>query len=187
MRIIAGKHRGRVIRIPQNAGVRPTLDRVRESVFNILTHGIDWPGFEGVPVLDVFAGSGAFGLEALSRGASLATFIDIHPATLKSIRRNAATMGEARNVTELKLDATRLPPPPRASGAPCVLVNLDPPYSSGLAMPALLGLKSRGWLCPGAVAVIEVEAQEPFEPPRDYVVLEEREYGAARVIFLRLE
>lgn len=187
MRIIAGKHRGRVIRIPQDSGARPTLDRVRESVFNILMHGIVWPGFEGEPVLDVFAGSGAFGLEALSRGASLATFIDIDSEILKAIRRNAATLGEARNITELKLDATRLPPPPRAAGAPCVLVNLDPPYFSGLAVSALQGLKTKGWLRYGAIAVVEVAAQELFAPPRDYVALEERGYGAARVIFVQLQ
>jgi 16S rRNA (guanine966-N2)-methyltransferase len=184
-RIIAGKHRGRPLKVPVTGSVRPTADRVREALFNILAHGIDWPGFDGISVLDVFAGSGACGLEALSRGAAHATFIDHDAAALMAIRRNAAAIGEARTVAMLKLDATRLPAPAGAACAPCAFVFLDPPYESGLATSALRGLEARRWLAPGAIAVVEVAAREPIVIPPGYVLLDERAYGAARLVFLR--
>lgn len=185
-RIIAGKHRGRPLKIPPGGAVRPTADRIREALFNILTHGIDWQGFAGASVLDVFAGSGACGLEALSRGAEHATFVDIDGAVLLTIRRNAAAIGEAWSVAMLKLDATRLPTPPGAAKTPSALVFLDPPYESGLASPALQGLAARHWLAPGAIAVVEVAAREPLAVPPVYVALDERIYGAGRLVFLRL-
>ncbi len=185
-RIIAGKHRGRAIKVPATGTVRPTADRVREALFNILTHGIDWAGFDGITILDVFAGSGACGLEALSRGAAHATFIDHDAGALMAIRRNAAAIGEARTVAMLKLDATRLPAPAGAVCAPCALAFLDPPYESGLATPALHGLAMRRWLAPGAIAVVEVAAREPLSIPPEYRLLDERVYGAARLVFLRV-
>jgi 16S rRNA (guanine966-N2)-methyltransferase len=156
---------------------------VREAVFNILSHGFEWSGFDGNSVIDVFAGTGAYGLEALSRGARFATFIDIEPTALLEIRRNAAALGEGRAIALLRLDASRLPPPPRVACAPCVLAFLDPPYESGLALPALQGLASRGWLATGGVSVVEVAAREPFEPPPGHIILDERVYGAARIVF----
>lgn len=187
MRIIAGKHRGRAIRVPRTEGLRPTADRVREALFNILEHGLDWATLDGARVIDAFAGTGAFGLEALSRGATRVTFLDVNGAALMAIRRNAAAMGEARNVALLKLDATRLPPPPPgAANAPCDLAFLDPPYESGLALTSLQGLASRHWLGPGAVAVVEVAAREPLPPPPGFALIDERSYGAARLVFLRL-
>lgn len=187
MRIIAGKHRGKPIRVPRSEGLRPTADRVRESMFDILAHGIDWAGFEGCRVLDVFAGTGACGLEALSRGALHATFLDLDPTALMAIRRNAATLGEARSVALLKLDATRLPPPPAAAAAPCGFAFLDPPYDSGLAGPALQGLAGRRWIAPSAIVVVEVGAREPLPPLPSFATLNERTYGAAKLVFLRLE
>ena len=184
MRIIAGKHRGRPLQAPVR-GVRPTADRARQAVFNILEHGIAWPGFSDCRVLDLFAGTGAYGLEALSRGAALATFIDSDPAVLLGIRRNAAALGEARSIVLLKLDATRLPPPARIVNAPCALAFLDPPYESGFAVPALQGAASHGWIGSGAIAVVEVGAREPLAPPPGYDVVDERVYGAAQVLFLR--
>lgn len=184
-RIIAGKHRGRPLKVPMGGIVRPTADRAREALFNILAHGIDWSGFEGISALDVFAGSGACGLEALSRGAAHATFIDHDGVALMTIRRNAAAIGEARTVAMLKLDATRLPAPAGAACAPCGLAFLDPPYESGLATPALQGLTTRRWLAPGAIAVVEVAAREPLTIPPGYILLNERAYGAARLVFLR--
>lgn len=167
---------------------RPTADRVRESVFNILSHGPDWApdwdGFDGAAVLDLFAGTGALGLESLSRGAAHATFVDTDAQALLAIRRNAAALGEARAVLELRLDATRLPPPPRRAMTPAALAFLDPPYESGLAVPALSGLAGRGWLAAGGLAVVEVAALEPLPPPPGYAVADERIYGAARVVFL---
>ena len=185
MRIVGGKHRGRPLRA-SGGTVRPTADRVRESVFNILAHGPDWAGFDGNTVLDVFAGSGALGLESLSRGARRATFVDWDRAALDGIRRNAAALGEARAITLLKLDATRLPPPPRLAETPAALAFLDPPYESGLAAPALGGLAARGWLAEGGLAVVEVAAREGLDAPPGYAVLDERTYGAARIVFLKL-
>lgn len=185
MRIVGGRHRGRPLRVPPGS-VRPTADRVREAVFNILAHGLDWAGFEDARVVDLFAGSGALGLEALSRGAARVTFVDTDGAALHGIRRNAAALGEARAITLLKLDATRLPPPPRLAEAPCALAFLDPPYESGLAPPALKGLAARGWIADGALSVVEVAAREPLDAPPPFSVVDERVYGAARVVFLRL-
>jgi 16S rRNA (guanine966-N2)-methyltransferase len=185
VRIIGGKHRGRPIHVPHAKGLRPTADRAREAVFNILQHGVEWPGFADTGILDLFAGTGACGLEALSRGAARATFVDSDPAALLGIRRNAASLGEARSVVLLKLDATRLPPPARIVEAPCALVFIDPPYESGFAVPALQGAASRGWIASGAIAVVEVGAREPLAPPPGYDVVDERVYGAARVVFLR--
>ena len=187
MRIIAGKHRGRPIRVPRSEGVRPTADRVRESMFDILQHGIDWEGFEGCRALDVFAGTGACGLEALSRGAEHATFLDLDPAALMAIRRNAGSFGEARSIALLKLDATRLPPPPAAAAAPCGFAFLDPPYESGLAGPALQGIAGRRWIAPSAIVVVELGAREPLPPLPSFETLKERSFGAARLIFLRLQ
>ncbi|MBK8907914.1 MAG: 16S rRNA (guanine(966)-N(2))-methyltransferase RsmD [Rhodospirillales bacterium] len=184
MRIIGGRHRGRAIRAAGSGGVRPTADRVRQALFNILEHGPEWPALDGAAVVDVFAGTGAFGLEALSRGAAHATFIDSNADALLAIRRNAASMGEARAITDLRLDATRLPPP-RSAVAPSVVAFLDPPYESGLALPALQGLSTRGWLADDAVAIVEVGAREPFQPPLHHIVVDERVYGAARLIFVR--
>lgn len=185
MRIVGGRHRGRPLTAPRGDRVRPTADRVRESVFNILAHGLDWPGFADASVIDAFAGSGAFGLEALSRGAVRATFIDIDAGTLSAVRRNAAALGEARSVTLLKLDATRLGPPPRAAGTPAALAFLDPPYESGFAVPALHGMAVHGWLAAEGIAVVEIAAREPLQLPPGFSALEERAYGAARIVFAR--
>ena len=186
MRIIAGRHRGRPLRAPEGKGIRPTSDRARQAVFNILEHGIPGFAFEGVSVADVFCGTGALGLEALSRGAAHATFIDTDALALKYAKENAARLGEWRNILILKLDATRAAPPPLAARGPCALAFLDPPYGEGLLGPALQGLAARGWLAVGAVVVAEMGAKETFEPPKGYALIQERVYGAAKVAFLRL-
>ncbi|MFQ5764986.1 MAG: RsmD family RNA methyltransferase, partial [Rhodospirillales bacterium] len=164
---------------------RPTGDRVRESLFNVLAHGVEGVAWEGATVVDVFAGTGALGLEALSRGAGHGVFIDNDPGALACVRRNAGPLGLARNVTILRLDARRLPPPPLAAKAPAALAFLDPPYRSGLAPEALTGLTTRGWLVPGALSVVEVAAKEPLEPLRGFETMDERTWGAARLVFLR--
>ena len=194
MRIVGGKHRGRSLRAAMNKmdkmarNLRPTSERAREAVFNILEHGIDWDGLKDVSVIDVFAGTGAYGLEALSRGAAHATFIDEDAAALELIRKNAGALGEEGRITPLKLDAARLAPPPQmtvAAGTPCGLAFCDPPYNSNLSGPALLGLVTKGWIGDGGICVIEVAAKENFDPPADFDLLIERTYGAARVIFLK--
>jgi len=184
MRIVGGSHRGRRLVTPPGEGVRPTSDRAREALFNILSHG-DFAAagapFADAAALDAFAGTGAFGLEALSRGAADAVFIENDREALLALRRNIADLGEAARARIIAGDATR---PPRAPLA-CAVAFLDPPYKSGLAAPALAALAAAGWLTPAALAVVEVAAREPFAAPDGFAVLDERLYGAARLIFLR--
>ena len=139
MRIIAGKHRGRPLRVPHGAGLRPTADRVREAVFNILAHNPDCPAFEDAVVFDIFAGTGAYGLEALSRGAALAVFVDRDPLALRGIQRNAATLNEVHAAVLLRLDAARLSGPPRTARAPGIVAFLDPPYELGIGRSGAAG------------------------------------------------
>ncbi|MDP6785793.1 MAG: 16S rRNA (guanine(966)-N(2))-methyltransferase RsmD [Rhodospirillales bacterium] len=186
MRIVGGRHRGRRLTAPGGRAVRPTADRVREAAFNLLAHGTAAVDLRGAAVVDVFAGSGALGLEALSRGAARATFIDSDRNAIAAIRRNAAALGEADKVALFCLDASRLPPPPGVAEAPVRLAFLDPPYGSDLAIPALAGLVDKGWIVQGSVAVVEIGAREPFEPPPAFRVLDQRTYGAARVVFVVL-
>ncbi len=185
MRIISGRHRGRKLRAPAGGDLRPTSDRAREAIFNILEHTILGTDLGAATVADVFAGTGALGLEALSRGARHATFIDNDPVTLKCVRENAGRLEEKQSATLLKLDATRLPPPPLAAKTPCELVFLDPPYSMGLGVAALQGLAAKGWIADGTVCVTEVAAKEALVPPPGFALISERVYGAARVLFLK--
>ena len=147
MRIVGGSHRGRPLIAPPGDAVRPTSDRAREALFNILSHGefaAAGIAFAEAAVLDAFAGTGAFGLEALSRGASEAVFIENDREALAALRRNIADLGETARSRVIAGDATR---PPRAPIA-CAVAFLDPPYASGLAVPALTALAAAGWLCP---------------------------------------
>ena len=190
MRIVGGRLRGRALAAPLQKSkdgreMRPTADRVRESVFNILAHGIDDFDFEDTTVIDVFAGTGALGLEAMSRGCGHGVFIDNDARALACVRKNAGPLGLGRDVTMLKLDAARLATPPRAAKTPAALAFLDPPYEQGLLSPALLGLKDKGWLAEGAVVVYEVAAKEEFDAPKGFEAVDERTYGAARVVFLK--
>ncbi|HLY44820.1 MAG TPA: 16S rRNA (guanine(966)-N(2))-methyltransferase RsmD [Stellaceae bacterium] len=186
MRIVGGSHRGRRLIAPPGEAVRPTSDRAREALFNILSHG-DFAAaglpFAERPVLDAFAGTGAYGLEALSRGAGMAVFIESDREALAALRRNVAALGEGERAQIVAGDATR---PPRAAFA-CALAFLDPPYRSGLAAPALAALAAAGWLAPAALVVIEVAAREELPPSAGFTLLDERVYGAARLVFLRRE
>ncbi|MBC8267735.1 MAG: 16S rRNA (guanine(966)-N(2))-methyltransferase RsmD [Rhodospirillaceae bacterium] len=186
MRIIGGKFKGRTLSAPPGRDVRPTSDRAREGIFNILAHSIDWDGFDGQTVLDVFSGTGALGLEAMSRGANHGVFIDNDPVSLKCLRANAASLGEASNITPLKLDVTRLAPPPRITGAPLGLAFLDAPYGSNLTDQALLGLCNKGWIAAGGIVVVETGKDDELAIPRQFETLDARTYGAAQVTFLRL-
>lgn len=185
MRIIAGKHRGRRIEAPPGEAVRPTSDRMRQALFNILAHRFlrpdGTPELIGARVLDGFAGSGALGLEALSRGADHACFMDKDPAAILAIGENLRGLGEGKSATVLRCDAAN-PPPARQA---CSIALLDPPYRSGLAGPALLALQRQGWLAKGALITVEEAAKEPFAPPDGFELLDERRYGAGRLIFLR--
>ncbi|HVC57069.1 MAG TPA: 16S rRNA (guanine(966)-N(2))-methyltransferase RsmD [Stellaceae bacterium] len=184
MRIVGGSHRGRRLVAPSGDAVRPTSDRAREALFNILSHG-DFAAaglpFADRPVLDAFAGTGAFGLEALSRGASDALFIENNREALAALRRNIAALDEEDRTQVVTADATR---PPRARVA-AALAFLDPPYHSGLTAPAVAGLAAAGWLIPEALVVIEVAAREAVPPVAGFRVIDQRLYGAARLVFLR--
>ncbi|MBF0391874.1 MAG: 16S rRNA (guanine(966)-N(2))-methyltransferase RsmD [Alphaproteobacteria bacterium] len=177
MRIVAGRLRGRALAAPPGRLARPTADRARETLFSMLNSRID---FDGIRVLDAFAGSGALGFEALSRGAAHATFLETNPACLAVLRDNARALGEEGRVTILRADATKPPPAP----SPCDLALLDPPYEQGLGPPALAALAKAGWLAADALTVIEVAAREVFVPPEGFIVGEERESGAARFVFV---
>ena len=184
MRIVGGSHRGRRLAAPPGDAVRPTSDRAREALFDILSHG-DFAA-AGIPfadraVLDAFAGTGAFGLEALSRGAAEAVFVENDRDALVALRRNIAMLGETERARVVAGDATR---PPRATVAAAVAF-LDPPYQSGLAAAALAAFAAAGWLASDALAVIEIGAREASAPPAGFAVLDERVYGAARLVFLR--
>ena len=183
MRIVGGKHRGRRIAAPPGDTVRPTSERAREALFNILAHGrfAPVPVFQDARVLDVFAGTGAFGLEALSRGARFAAFIEKDRQARETLAANIKALGEGSRTRLLAADATA---PPRADG-PYDLVFLDPPYRSGLAAPALDALSRAGWLADDALVVVELAARSEFEPPEGFMALEERRYGAGRLVFLR--
>lgn len=185
MRVIAGKHRGRRLAAPEGQSVRPTSERAREALFDILAHGrlSDGPAYDDAMVLDAFAGTGAFGLEALSRGARHVTFIEKDRAARAILQENIALLGETQHAAILTGDATR---PPRPSG-PCSLVFLDPPYREDLAAPALIALAKAGWLADAALVIVELAAREDFEVPEGFALLDERRYGAARFVFLRYQ
>ena len=186
MRIVGGSHRGRRLIAPPGDAVRPTSDRAREALFDILSHGRlaeDGIPFADATVLDAFAGTGALGLEALSRGAAEAVFIERDRDALAILRRNIEALGETARARILPGDAIR---PPRGEIA-CAIAFLDPPYASGLAGPALAALTAAGWLAPDGLAVIETAAREKLAPPAGFTLVDERVYGAARLVFLRRE
>ena len=183
LRIIAGKNRGRKLAPLEGHGVRPTSGRAREAIFNILAHApfTARPAYEDAIVLDAFAGSGALGLEALSRGARFVTFMERDRTARAVLAENIAALGAERQTTVLTGDALR---PPRAN-APAALVFLDPPYAEDWAAPALTALAAAGWLLPEALVVVELRATRDLAPPPAFARLDERRYGAAKIVFLR--
>lgn len=184
MRIVGGRLRGRQLVSPEgNDTVRPTADRTRESVFNILLHRFQGQGFTfyDARTLDAFAGTGAMGLEALSRGAGRVTFLEKDASALAALRANIDAMKVADETEVIKGDATR-PTRPRAAFE---LVFLDPPYSQDLLLPALTALAQAGWLAPDALCVCEHRFTEDLDAPDGFEVLDERRYGKAKVTFLR--
>jgi 16S rRNA (guanine966-N2)-methyltransferase len=185
VRITAGKHKGRKLAVPAGRDVRPTSDRARQALFNILEHGkfVEGGGspIRGAHVLDAFAGSGALGLEALSRGATQAIFMENGGEALNAIRRNVEACREHGNAEVLRADATR---PPKARVA-CDVAFLDPPYHKGLSAPALAALAGAGWLAEDAICCVELAADEEITPPDGFEQLDERRYGAARILIMR--
>jgi len=182
LRIVAGRHRGRRLAAPEGLGTRPTAERVRQALFDMLWHA-PWAGrdaVDGARVLDAFAGTGALGLEALSRGAARAVFIEPDRAALAALRANIATLGEQDRARVIPGDATR---PPRAD-APCSLIFLDPPYGKDFVPRALAALGAAGWIAPAALVVVEVGKAEALGLP-GFALLAERAHGAARLVVLR--
>lgn len=185
LRIIAGSHRGRKLIAPEGKEIRPTSARAREALFNILAHGVATEDgaspLLGARVLDAFAGTGALGLEAISRGAGFVTFMDASPQAMKAIADNLRAMKELPKAAMVRADATS----PPAARQDCSLVFLDPPYRSGLIPKALVGLRAQGWIAPGALLCAELAAKEELALPDGFAVLDERRYGAARIVLIR--
>lgn len=182
MRIIAGRFKGTALATPRSDATRPTSDRLRETIFNILAHGVG-VDLDGVRVLDLFAGTGALGFEAVSRGARHVTFVEeaVEPRGL--IRRNMETMGLNGVAKILRRDATKLGP--AGTIEPFDLVFADPPYDKGLGELALASAQDGGWLAAGAICVLEERANAVIAIPQGFDLIDQRSAGDSQVLFLR--
>lgn len=185
MRIVAGRLRGRSIASPQHSGLRPTSDRVRESVFNVLEHGVEDLALTGARVIDLFAGTGALGLEALSRGAAFCLFVEDNAQARALIRDNIDAMQLTGVARIFRRDATDLGP--AGTLAPFTLAFLDPPYGKGLAERALSALAAGGWLSPDAIAVLEERAGTEIVLPSEFKEIDQRTYGDTQVLIVRFK
>ncbi len=182
MRIVGGELRGRSLATPRGRAVRPTADRVRQTIFDILAHAHGDP-VANARVLDLFAGTGALGLEALSRGAAWCLFVDDDVAARGLVRRNAESLGLVGRVRIYRRDATRLG---RIGPlAPFTLAFADPPYRRGLGEAALAAAASGGWLAPDALAVLEEAAAAEIDPVPGLDVLDKRRVGDSQIVVLR--
>lgn len=184
MRIIGGRFRGRVLKGPTTSAIRPTSDRLRETLFNILDHSYDDPIREA-NILDIFAGTGAVACEALSRGAHFALLIEENRAAQALISANLNTLSLTDQAQILRRDARRLGPLTR--DAKFGFAFLDPPYGQGLVTPVLESLHKNGWLEPGALVVIEESAETPLTLPASYKPVETRTYGETQLLFARYQ
>lgn len=183
MRIVGGQFRGRTLAAPKTTATRPTSDRVRESVFNILAHAI--PGFEieGAKVLDLFAGTGALGIEALSRKAAFCMFVEEDAAARGTIRENVEAFGLTGITKIFRRDASALGDAGKYGGF--TLLFADPPYDRDLPRKALASAASGGWLAAGAICVLEDRAGSDIDLPADYDRLDTRTWGDTQVVFAR--
>jgi len=182
MRIVGGRLRGRALAAPKSQAIRPTADRLREALFNILVHAYDDP-VTGARVLDLFAGTGALGLEALSRGAAFALFIDDGAEARALLRESVAALGLGGVTRIFRRDACKLGPAHPIE--PFSLAFLDPPYGRGLAEAALASARAGGWLTPAALIVVEEAASAAFAAPEGFDELERRRYDDTALIVLR--
>lgn len=185
MRITGGKLRGRRLVAPEDMRVRPTSDRVREALFNMLAHRDFGIGFtlEDAAVADLFAGTGALGIEAISRGARWCLLVDDDADSRALQRENVEALGLTGATRIWRRDATNLGPLGPSANGPFDLVFLDPPYRKDLAPKALASLKEGGWLKPQCLVVAETATDETFDAP-GFTMLETRDYGETRVTFL---
>ncbi len=182
MRVVGGRLRGRALKSPPSQAIRPTADRLRESLFNILIHAYDDP-IDGARVLDLFAGTGALGIEALSRGAAFALFVDDGVEARALLRGNVEALGLGGTSKVYRRDATRLGPAHPME--PFSLLLADPPYGKGLAEKALASARDGGWLVPGALVVVEEATAASFQAPEGFEELERRVYDDTEFVFLR--
>ena len=185
MRIVAGRFKGRAIIAPAGQGTRPTSDRARQAVFNVLEHAAWAEPLEGARVIDLFAGSGALGFEAMSRGAGFCLFVETDDGARGAIRENAEDYGLFGATRVHRRSATDLSVRPGSAGEAFDLAFLDPPYGQGLGEQTLARLLEGDWLAPGAIVVFERGSDEPEIDTPGYDRLDARDYGAARVLFLR--
>lgn len=187
MRLIAGKFKGRPLKCPPEYSTRPTSSRTREAIFNILQHHPDLH-LQGAKVWDVFAGSGAMGLEALSRGAKHVTFMEQDAEVIRILQENITYLGCGDSCRILKVDATKLALQKGNAGKSADLIFLDPPYDKGLELPALLNLKELGVLSPETLVVLETSKLcNTTSLEEQFTLLEQRTYGAAKVSFFRID
>ena len=182
MRVVGGRLRSRPLAGPKSDGLRPTADRLRESLFNILAHAYGDP-VGGARVLDLFAGTGALGIEAISRGAAFALFVDDGVEARSLLRENTETLGLGGVTRIFRRDATKLGPV--APLEPFTLAFLDPPYGKGLAEQALASAREGGWLKPQALVVVEEAVAAAFKAPEGFEELERRQYDDTELVFLR--
>lgn len=182
MRVVGGRLRSRPIAGPKSHALRPTADRLREALFNIFAHAYGDP-VTGARVLDLFAGTGALGIEAISRGATFALFVDNGLESRALLRDNVGTLGLGGVTRVFRRDATRLGPV--APLEPFTLAFLDPPYGKGLAEQALSSAREGGWLKPDALVVVEESADAGFKAPEGFEELERRTYDDTEFTFLR--
>jgi 16S rRNA (guanine966-N2)-methyltransferase len=182
MRVVGGRLRGRNLATPASHEIRPTADRLRESLFNILVHTYENP-IEGARVLDLFAGTGALGIEAISRGAGFALFVDNGAEARALLRNNVEALGLGGVTKVFRRDATELGPAHPVE--PFSLVFLDPPYGKGLAEKALASLRDGGWLNKEALLVVEEAKAAAFTAPESFVELERRAYDDTEFVFLK--
>jgi len=182
MRVVGGRLKGRNLVSPSSREIRPTADRLRESVINILVHAYGNP-FQGARVLDLFAGTGALGIEAISRGAAFALFVDNGAEARALLRNNVEALGLGGVTKVFRRDATNLGPAHPLE--PFALVFLDPPYAKGLAEKALASLRDGGWLTPAALLVVEEAKAAAFAAPDGFEELERRMYDDTEFVLLR--
>ncbi len=183
MRVVGGRLRGRALAGPKSQDIRPTADRLRESLFNILAHGFDDP-VTGARVLDLFAGTGAMGIEAISRGAEFVLFVDQGAEARALLRENVAALGLGGVSRIFRRDATQLGeahPVPRFS-----LAFLDPPYGHSLAAEALASARAGGWFAPDALVVVEEAVKAQFVAPDGFTEIDRRRYDDSEFVFLRV-
>ena len=179
-RIIAGRFKGRRMEVPTGRDIRPTTDRMRERLFSMLMHS-RYPDMDGANVADLFAGTGALGLEALSRGAAHVTFAEKARASLDCLKGNIETLGVKDDVSILPVDASKLP----SAKARFDFIFMDPPYRMGLVRPTLDALLQGGWLAKDGVIICELATDDDTVLPENLEVIDERSQGQQRLLFLR--